>query len=99
VFGGNGGCGPAGGIGGLGDGGNGGFGSSMRSLLNLSLCCLGVSQLLSANCDSNLVKVATNGQLTIGTGNQDDAVALAPDGNVTATAFDVSELTVSRHRS
>jgi hypothetical protein len=55
--------------------------------------------LFSANCDSNCVKVAANGKLTIGTGNQDDAVALALDGNVTATAFDVSEITVNCYRS
>ncbi len=68
-----------------------------QSLVFVALVFL---DLLSANCDSNCVKViATHGKLTIGTGNQDDAVALALDGNVTATAFDVRELTVSRVRS
>jgi len=52
---------------------------------------------LAAHGDRNCVEVATDSKLTTGTGDQDDAVALAPNRNVTATALDVGELAVSRH--
>jgi hypothetical protein len=39
---------------------------------------------LAAHRDRNSVDVATSSELTIGTGDQDDAVALAFAGNMTA---------------
>jgi hypothetical protein len=54
---------------------------------------------LAADRDRNCVEVATNSELTTGAGDQDDAVALALDSNVTATALDVGKLAVSRGNS
>ena len=48
--------------------------------------------------DRNYVGAAASSKLTVGTGDQDDAIALAPASNMTATDLDVSEITVPRHR-
>jgi hypothetical protein len=53
---------------------------------------------LAAYRDRDHVEAATSSKLTIGTGDQDDAIALALASNMTATDLDVSEMTVSRHR-
>jgi FixJ family two-component response regulator len=53
---------------------------------------------LAAYRDRDYVEAATSSKLTIGTGNQDDAVALALASNMTATDLDVSEIAVTRHR-
>jgi hypothetical protein len=45
---------------------------------------------LAAYRDRDYVEAATSGKLTIGTGDQDDAIALALAGNMTATDLDVS---------
>jgi hypothetical protein len=97
--GGNGGCGP--GIGGFGDGGNGGFGSSIRRLAQTLVATTVASVFLNffaAYSDRNCVEVATNSKLAIGTGDQDDAIALAFAGNMSATNLDVSKIAVARHR-
>jgi hypothetical protein len=51
---------------------------------------------LTAYRDPN--HVATSSKLTIGTGDQDDAIALALASDMTATELDVSEIAVLRHR-
>jgi hypothetical protein len=48
--------------------------------------------------DPDYVEAATSSKLTIGTGDQDDAVVLALASNMTATNLDVSEIAVARHR-
>jgi hypothetical protein len=53
---------------------------------------------LATNRDRDYVAAATSGKLTIGTGDQDDAIALALASNMTATDLDVSEIAVARHR-
>ena len=53
---------------------------------------------LAAHRDRDYVEAATSSKLTIGTGDQDDAVALALASNMTATELDVSEIAVARHR-
>ena len=53
---------------------------------------------LAAYRDRNYVGAATSSKLTIGTGDQDDAIAFALASNMTATDLDVSEIAVSRHR-
>jgi hypothetical protein len=53
---------------------------------------------LAAYRDRDHVKAATGGKLTIGTGDQDDAIALALASNMTAPDLDVSEIAVPRHR-
>jgi hypothetical protein len=53
---------------------------------------------LAAYRDRNYVEAATSSKLTIGTGDQDDAIALALASNMTATDLDVSEVTVPRNR-
>jgi hypothetical protein len=53
---------------------------------------------LTAYRDRNYVEAATSSKATIGTGDQDDAIALALASNVTATNLDVSEIAVPRHR-
>ena len=53
---------------------------------------------LDAYRDCDHVVAATSGKLTIGTGDQDDAIALAPASNVTATDLEVSEIAIPRHR-
>jgi hypothetical protein len=42
---------------------------------------------LAAYRDRNCVEAATSNKLTIGTGDQDDAITLAFAGNMTATAW------------
>jgi len=54
--------------------------------------------LLAAYRDRDHVEAATSSKLTIGTGDQDDAIALAPASNMTATDLEVSEIAVHRHR-
>ena len=54
--------------------------------------------LLAAYRDRNHVKAGTSSKLTIGTGDQDDAIALALASDTTATDLDVSEIAVPRHR-
>jgi hypothetical protein len=54
---------------------------------------------LAAYRDRDYVKVATSSKLTIGTGDQDNAVALALASNMTATELDVSKFAVTRHRN
>jgi len=53
---------------------------------------------LAAYRDRNYVGAATSSKLTTGTGDQDDAVALALASNMTAPDLDVSEIAVPRHR-
>jgi len=53
---------------------------------------------LAAYRDRNYVGSATGSKLTIGTGDQDDAISLAPASNMTATDLDVSKIAVPRHR-
>ena len=53
---------------------------------------------LAAYRDRDHVEAATSSNLTIGTGDQDDAVALAPASNMTATNLEVSEIAIPRHR-
>ena len=53
---------------------------------------------LAAYRDRNYVGAATSSKLTIGTGDQDDAIAFALASNMTATDLDVSEIAVPRHR-
>jgi hypothetical protein len=53
---------------------------------------------LAAYRDRNHVGAATNSKLTIGTGDQDDTIALALASNMSATDLDVSEIAVTRHR-
>ena len=53
---------------------------------------------LAAYRDRDYVGAATGSKLTIGTGDQDDTVALALASNVTATDLDVGEIAVARHR-
>jgi hypothetical protein len=53
---------------------------------------------LTAYRDRNHVEAATSSKLTIGTGDQDDAIALALASNMTGTDLDVSEIAVPRHR-
>jgi hypothetical protein len=48
--------------------------------------------------DRNYVEAATGSKLTIGTGDQDDAIALALTSNMNATDLDVSKIAVPRHR-
>jgi hypothetical protein len=54
---------------------------------------------LAAYRDRDCVEAATSSKLTIGTGDQDDAVALARASDMTATELDVSKFAVTRHRS
>jgi hypothetical protein len=51
---------------------------------------------LAAYRDRNHVEAATSSKLTIGTGDQDDAIALALARNTTASDLDVREIAVSR---
>jgi hypothetical protein len=53
---------------------------------------------LAAYRDRDYVEAATSGKLTIGTGDQDDAIALALASNMTATDLNVSEIAIARHR-
>jgi len=53
---------------------------------------------LAAYHDRNYVEATTSSKLTIGTSDQDDAIALALASNMTATDLDVSEIAVPRHR-
>ena len=53
---------------------------------------------LAAYRDRDHVEAATSSKLTTGTGDQDDAVALALASNMTAPDLDVSEIAVPRHR-
>ena len=53
---------------------------------------------LAAYRDRNHVEATASGKLTIGTGDQDDAIALALASNMTTTDLDVSEIAVPRHR-
>jgi hypothetical protein len=48
--------------------------------------------------DRDYVEAATSSKLAIGTGDQDDAIALALASNMTATDLDISEIAVARHR-
>ena len=48
--------------------------------------------------DRDYVWAAASSKLTTGTGDQDDAIALALASNMTATDLDVSEITVPPHR-
>jgi len=52
----------------------------------------------AAHSDRDCVEVATNSKLAIGTGDQDDAIALAFAGNMSATDLDVGEIAVACHR-
>jgi hypothetical protein len=54
---------------------------------------------LVAYRDLDYVEAATSSKLTIGTGDQDDPVALALASNMTATELDVGKFAVTRHRS
>jgi hypothetical protein len=47
---------------------------------------------LAAYRDRKYVGSATGSKLTIGTGDQGDAIALAPASNMTATDLDVSKI-------
>jgi hypothetical protein len=51
---------------------------------------------IAAYCDRDHVEAATSGKLIIGTGDQDDAIALALASNMTATDLDVGEIAVAR---
>src|SRR6516165_5960006 len=53
---------------------------------------------LAAYRDRDHVEATTSRKLTIGTSDQDDAIALAPGSNMTATDLEVSEIAVHRHR-
>ena len=53
---------------------------------------------LAAYRDRDHVRATASGKLTIGTGDQDDAIALALASNMTTTDLDVSEIAVPRHR-
>src|SRR5262249_33384001 len=53
---------------------------------------------LDAYRDRDHVDAANSGKLTIVTGDQDDAIPLAPASNMTATDLEVSEIAVHRHR-
>ena len=53
---------------------------------------------LAAYRDRDHVEATASGKLTIGTGDQDDAIALALASNMTTTDLDVSEIAVPRHR-
>jgi hypothetical protein len=53
---------------------------------------------LAAYRDRDYAEVATSSKLTIGTADQDDAVAFALASNMTATELDESKLAVTRHR-
>jgi hypothetical protein len=53
---------------------------------------------LAAYRDCNYVEAATSSKLTIGTGDQNDAIALALASNMTATDLNVSEMAVPHHR-
>ena len=53
---------------------------------------------LAAYRDRDHVEAATSSNLTTGTGDQDDAVALALASNMTAPDLDISEIAVARHR-
>jgi hypothetical protein len=53
---------------------------------------------LAAYRDRNYAEAATGSKLTIGTGDQDNAIALAPASNMSATDLDVSEIAILRHR-
>ena len=48
--------------------------------------------------DRDYVEAATSSKLAIGTGDQDDAIALALASNMTATDLHISEIAVARHR-
>ena len=52
---------------------------------------------LAAYRDRHPVGATTSDKLTIGTGYQDDAFALALASNMSATDLDVSEIAVARH--
>ena len=52
---------------------------------------------LAAYHDRNYVEAATSSKLTMGTGDQDDAIALVLASNMTATDLDVSEIAVPSH--
>ena len=52
---------------------------------------------LAAYHDRNYVEAATSSKLTMGTGDQDDAIALVLASNMTATDLDVSEIAAARH--
>ena len=67
--------------------------SSIRRVRSLVLLIF-----LAAYCDRNHVEAASSSKLTIGTSDQDDAIALALASNMTATDLDVSEIAVPRHR-
>jgi organic hydroperoxide reductase OsmC/OhrA len=47
--------------------------------------------LLTAYRDRNHIEAATSSKLTTGTGDQDDAIALALASNITATGLHVSK--------
>jgi hypothetical protein len=53
---------------------------------------------LAAYRDRNYVGAATSSKLAIGTGDQDDAIALALASNMSAIELDVSKIAVARHR-
>jgi hypothetical protein len=53
---------------------------------------------VAAYRDRDYVEAATSSKLTIGTGDQDDAVTLALASNMTATDLHVSKIAVGRHR-
>ena len=48
--------------------------------------------------DRHYREAATSSKLAIGTGDQDDAVALALASNMTATDLHISKIAVARHR-
>ena len=53
---------------------------------------------LAAYRDANYVEASTSSKLTIWTGHQDDAIALALASNMAATDLDISEVTIPRNR-
>jgi hypothetical protein len=53
---------------------------------------------LAAYRDPDYFASATSGKLTIGTGDQDDVIALTFASDMTANDLDVSEIAIARHR-
>jgi hypothetical protein len=53
---------------------------------------------LAAYRDRNYVDAATSSKLTTGTGDHNDAIALASASNMTRPDLDVREIAVTRHR-
>lgn len=53
---------------------------------------------VAAYRDRHYREAATSSKLAIGTGDQDDVVALAFASNMTATDLHISKIAVARHR-